>query len=381
LPLPGESGTVELIADVERVSDDEHHVTVKIRDTGIGIPADRQHNLFSPFVTVDPSFARKYGGTGLGLAICSKIVDMLGGQLAFDSKLGVGSTFWFSLPLEPADPIHLEARSKSEPALPDRPAQILLAEDNAINSLLTKSLLEKRGHTVDCVTNGIEAVEAAVKKGYDIILMDISMPEMDGIAATARIRETGETRTPIVALTAHAMKGDRQKLLAMGFDDYVAKPINIDVVSNVIARWTTAPNHEPVNARAELRDSSSSARREVTGPLIQLAAVTTLIDMLGPIEASSLATKFLEVTADRLDQLDDAIRSGDADIAERICHTVAGGSANFGAGKLGELALLADQKFRKGDREGAFTVARQLRPIGDATIAALHRRFTVQNTH
>jgi PAS domain S-box-containing protein len=374
-----EAGVVEVVASAEAISDLDHRFTVKVRDTGIGIPVERQHDLFSPFVTVDPSFARKYGGTGLGLAVCSRLVEMMGGNLAFESALGDGSTFWFTVPLEPADPLLLDTNPKLELALPARSTKVLLAEDNPVNSLLTKSLLEKLGHRVDCVENGIEAVEAAEKAHYDIILMDVSMPEMDGIAATARIREAGATQTPIVALTAHAMKGDRQKLLASGFDDYVAKPIDIDVVSNVISRWTALHDQAAVQRPAERRTQSMDSRRGVPGTIVQQAAVTTLVEMLGAKEASTLVEKFIEVTADRLAQLDQAIESDGAGDAERICHTIAGSSANFGADKLGQLALSADQKFRQGARDDALTDARQLRAIGEATIAALRRRFSTQD--
>ncbi|MBL4613960.1 MAG: PAS domain S-box protein, partial [Magnetovibrio sp.] len=217
-------GSVDIL--VKTVSGDypEHALQFSVCDTGIGIPAEKHADLFAEFTTLDPSYTRKYGGTGLGLAISKKLVDIMNGVVFFESAPGKGSTFHFVVPLIPADKPDTElGRHGEETGLePDRKLRILLAEDNPTNRMVAQSMLVKAGHHVDTAANGIEAVEAVQQRPYDAVLMDISMPEMDGIQATARIRELpdGKGNLPIIAMTAHAMVGDREGILATGMDDY-----------------------------------------------------------------------------------------------------------------------------------------------------------------
>ena len=200
-----------------------------VADTGIGIAAEKQALIFEAFAQADGSTTRHYGGTGLGLAIASQLVRQMGGRIWVESAVGAGTTFHFTalLPARPA--------SEARPAAPHPPVvraarglRILLAEDNAINRALAAALLEKRGHSVAHAADGREAVAAAAHEAFDLIFMDVQMPLLDGLEATRRIREaepgTGR-RTPIAAMTAHAMTGDRERCLAAGMDDYLSKPL------------------------------------------------------------------------------------------------------------------------------------------------------------
>jgi len=212
-------------------------LTFRVTDTGIGIPADKLAMIFEPFRQVDGSMSRRFGGTGLGLAIAATLVELMGGQIRVDSVPGAGSTFHVTLPM-----IAAAATVQTESAVsaavvaaarraagPVRGARVLVAEDNIVNQRVAAGLLTKRGHLVTVVGNGREAVAALRRGEFDIVLMDVQMPDMNGFEATAAIREwereTGH-RVRIVAMTAHAMSGDRERCLAAGMDGYLSKPID-----------------------------------------------------------------------------------------------------------------------------------------------------------
>jgi len=219
------------------------HFTVK--DTGIGVPPEMQEKIFAAFSQADGSMARRFGGTGLGLAICLRLVRMMGGQIWVESTPRHGSIFHFTVDLG----LQAESTAAPEKTAPaadaasdfstslTRPLRILLVEDNAVNRLLAQRLLQKRGFQVTIASNGKEAISATQAAEFDLILMDIQMPEMDGFEATAEIRKHESAigkHTPIIALTAHAMKEDRERCLAAGMDSYVTKPIRRDELFRAI---------------------------------------------------------------------------------------------------------------------------------------------------
>ena len=217
-----------------------------IEDSGIGIPPENKERLFQSFSQVDNSMTRKFGGTGLGLAICKKLVEMMGGQIWFESTIGSGSTFYFTLPYQLVEN-HAESTTALTASQSDNnfavemgstyPLRILLTEDNRINQKVATRILNRLGYQLDIAVNGLEAVEALRRQPYDLILMDIQMPEMDGIQATqAIIAEWGAERPYIVAMTANALKGDKERYLSAGLDDYVSKPIKVEALKEALMR-------------------------------------------------------------------------------------------------------------------------------------------------
>jgi PAS domain S-box-containing protein len=209
-----------------------------VSDTGMGIPEDKLAMLFRSFSQVDASTTRKYGGSGLGLAICQRLSRLMGGEISVESRFGMGSKFRVVIPYEPAEPLTTSAGmpTPDSPALdPKTPLRILVAEDNLVNQRLIARLVETMGCTADLTTNGKEALDAALAKPYDVILMDMQMPVMDGLEATRLLRSAG-SKAHIIALTANALEGDRESCLAAGMDDYLAKPIRRAEVAAALAK-------------------------------------------------------------------------------------------------------------------------------------------------
>jgi len=262
-----DSGEIGIHAELLNEATNVIQFRFTVHDTGIGMTIDQQHRLFESFTQVDGSSTRRHGGTGVGLAISKQLVELLGGEIGVSSEPGHGSRFWFTASFGKAEPEQL--RTPAKPAVlpkppvrpvaqklpasaPARPVQkpvpvashlrILLAEDNEINQRITLRLLEKLGVPADAVVNGREAVQALEKRKYDLVLMDCQMPEMDGFEATAivRSREVGN-HTPICALTANAMEGDRERCLAAGMDDYISKPVGLEKLQKAVDRWVHRP--------------------------------------------------------------------------------------------------------------------------------------------
>ena len=224
---------------------DAHHVRFEVADTGIGIDSTIGQML-DPFSQADVSTTRRYGGTGLGLAICRQLVELMGGSLGYTSEVGQGSTFWFEVPLPPRPaPVDEIAASGVAVTAAEAPGagRILLVDDSKMNQIVAKAMLERLGYEVDVAGNGGDAVLAATSAQYDVVLMDCLMPDMDGYEATEMIRRSeGPTRhTTIVALTASALTGDREKCLAAGMDDYLSKPLRPAVLETLLGRWVSQP--------------------------------------------------------------------------------------------------------------------------------------------
>jgi CheY-like chemotaxis protein len=206
-------------------------VRIEVRDTGIGISREKLPKLFEVFTQGDGSISRRFGGTGLGLAISRKLAEHMGGSLTVVSEEGVGSCFTLELPLaSDVGGVPRPSAKLSASSFVSRMLRVLVAEDNPINALVARTLLLREGHEVVLVGTGLGAVEASASSRFDLVLMDMQMPELDGLEATRRIRER-ESRNgghlPICALTANAMKGDIDRCLAAGMDDYLAKPVEL----------------------------------------------------------------------------------------------------------------------------------------------------------
>ena len=233
-------GEIRVSVKADRISEQQVELEFRVDDTGAGITTEQQARLFEEFWSGDQSANRGLVGTGLGLPICKRLVTMMGGDIGMESRPREGSSFWFRIPFGTVSAENPEPQTADARDVPEQlSGRILLAEDNPTNQMIFQAMLGKLGLSVDIVGNGLEAVDAMKSRPYDVVLMDISMPEMDGIEATHRIREfeSGKSRTPIIALTAHAMRGDREKFLAEGLDDYLEKPVNRAALAVCVARW------------------------------------------------------------------------------------------------------------------------------------------------
>jgi PAS domain S-box-containing protein len=233
-----DKGRISVRVSLKSTDDDLHVIGIEVEDSGIGIPDPVADTLFEKFTQADGSTTRRFGGTGLGLAICRQLVTMMGGEIGVRQSAEGGSVFYFTLRCLPgsqsaisadgAVPV-IESGSAAKPSgATARDLNVLVAEDNAINQLLIKTMLEKDGHRVELANNGMEAVDSVMRSDFDLIMMDVNMPEMDGLTATHRIRSLPRPKSdiPIIALTANAMLGDRDKMIQAGMNDYVSKPID-----------------------------------------------------------------------------------------------------------------------------------------------------------
>ena len=302
-------GSVRLLARVDSAGADELSCQFAVRDTGIGIPLDKQSTVFAPFLQADSSTTRVYGGSGLGLTISARLVELMGGRLWLESQPGAGTTFYFTLKLRlqpaasTAAPAAAAAPGRAAPVA--APLRVLLVEDNRINRKLAKTVLDKRGHVTVAVEQGADALQELEHGSFDVVLMDLQMPHMDGLEATRAIRRAERAagrRVPVIALTAHASADDRARCLQAGMDGFLAKPLHPAALLDAVERAARAPAPVPAIDRETLLERLGCD----PGLLHEIAG------MLGEESGKLLAA----VRA--------AIRSGDAAQLDRELHSLRG---------------------------------------------------------
>mgnify|MGYP000862509771 CR=1 FL=1 len=333
-----EHGSVEVLGSHRALDGTDIELRFEVRDSGVGIPDEAQEKLFNRFTQADSSISRKYGGTGLGLAICKQLAELMGGQIGLESALGRGSIFWFTIRCAVASPPrehHADCPPRGAESTA-RTLRILVAEDNPVNQFLAKAILEKHGHVVDVVANGLEAIEALRTAPYDLVLMDIQMPEMDGMSATRIIRKSPGpvAGIPIIALTANAIDGQRDEYMAAGMDDYLSKPFEAHQLYAVIARWTDA------RAPRVSADAQEPAVQRMEGPTLSLDA---LRGNVGPSGLKHVIGIYLKNAPGDIEALGQAMRDGDVALARRKAHSLKSGSANLGASDLAGLMKQVEQ--------------------------------------
>ncbi len=316
-----------------------HWLSFGVSDTGMGIPPENQETVFQSFEQADGSVSRRYGGAGLGLAICRELSGLMGGYISVDSAPGKGSTFTLTLPFSPGDPAALEQPIRAACAdtedLP--PLTILLAEDAHLNRELAVALLDEMGHRTLVAATGKEALDILGREKVDLVLMDVQMPEMDGITATQAIRESRDLAVspdvPVVALTAHAQKADRERLLKAGMDAYVAKPFRrgdlMQAMAEVLARTGRAcPLAEkPPERPAAVVLDMAMALNGVDGNRKLLVRLQKMFADDSPRDLSNLRS---------------ALAAGDREEARRLAHLIKGTAATVGAARASAAAARAE---------------------------------------
>lgn len=326
-------------------SETSTHATIRftVKDNGIGIPAEAHSRLFQPFTQVDGSTIRKYGGTGLGLSISKRLVELMEGTIGFESAVGKGSTFWFELPLEKhaqlnigkvADPesraYETDNRTHSLNENSERQLNALLVEDNEISQIVMATMLRHLRCRVDLATNGREAVQLFQAATYDLVFMDCHLPEIDGWEATFQIRqmERAGADTPIIALTADALEGDKERCFAAGMNDYMPKPIKLRNLAGMIEKWSSKKKPSmtlPANKLKEVPGTPQIIDSERLDELRQL----------GEGDGGGLLGKFIEIflrtTPPLFAQLREAVDKERPLDVVRIAHALKNSSSNIGA--------------------------------------------------
>ncbi|MDY7227286.1 ATP-binding protein [Hyalangium rubrum] len=348
----------EVVVRVEKLSEEAHGVGCRfsVRDTGIGITAQQLPRLFQSFFQADSSVTRKYGGTGLGLAISKRLVELMGGQIGVDSEYGQGSCFWFQLPLAKA----LPGEERAEPRVPPahlRGARLLLVEDNRLNQEVAIHFLRRAGVGVDVATQGAEALERLARGAYDAVLMDCHMPLMDGYEATRRIRAMpGLSELPIIAMTANALEGDRERSLAAGMNDHLSKPIDAQKLYQTLGRWLAQRSRQEASPRVP-SDVGDSRKLEQPDPR-HVNMEGALLNLDGDVGLyRKVAELFLGEAPNYLEQLRVASTRGDSEAAIRAVHNLKSLAASVGAHSLRDHARALESAAKAAEAPGLVGVS------------------------
>ena len=323
----------------------------EVRDTGIGIPADKQGILFNAFSQMDASTTREYGGSGLGLAISKKLVDAMGGEIGVESREDVGSLFWFEIPLERGK-VSASQVMERRALVASAPRRVLLAEDVELNRVLIAEMLRAHGHDVAVAENGQEAVALAGQEAFDVVLMDVQMPVMDGVEATRRIRRLPPPAgaVPILALSANVIPEDQDRYLAAGMNGVLTKPIDWPQLFDALAQ------HGPAGL---------GAAEHAGDPPLDTAIFERLQRVQGKGDLSAKLTEiFIRDTARRLDELREAVRRADAPSVAQTAHAIKGSAANLGAQTMVQVCAAIEANAKADDLGTAL-----------ARINALQREF------
>lgn len=349
-----ETGGISVIASLDPKGED--YVRIAVADTGVGIPRDRQQGLFREFEQIRRADRSHETGTGLGLAISKRIVEAMGGKIGLQSQEGVGSTFWFSVPLlKSCETPAPAAEGASAPSHGfGRPLSVLVAEDNTANQIVTRALLEKFGHSVEIANNGREALAALDRRAFDVVLMDVNMPVMDGLTATATIRDRtdGAARIPIIALTAHAFSEEHDRVMTAGMDDFLTKPIEPQRLALTLKRWGEATEPQK-GAPPRLAEAGAppieSSLDSVQTSLLDTAYLASMEEAVGPEAVAQMLQAAADNLKPSLQRLQEAAETSNTDDMAKAAHILRGTAGTIGAVTLMEAAEVAELAARAGE--------------------------------
>lgn len=367
-----ERGSVEL-----RIAPEAGRIHFSVRDTGIGMDPVALARLFKPFSQADDSVTRKYGGTGLGLTISKELIEAMGGSIEVESAPGVGTVFWFWLPLQAADAVEPgsvqdEGRAGSAGKLADLvPGKVLIVDDNRVNLQLASAMLDRLGLAHELADNGATALCRLAEADFALVLMDMEMPEMDGITATQRLRaretEAGAPRLPVIAMTANALQEDRERCFAAGMDGYIAKPVSLSALQGELRRLFADKRFV-----APAVPSAVPVPTVVAGPVYDRAAALAMLGDESLLD--EVAGMFITDVPGYLAELDAAFAAGDAERLTRAAHTVKGLFATFVSPKGQAIAAQLEQTARKDDLAACAVLIAPVRSHAEALAAALAQK-------
>ncbi|WP_051278835.1 PAS domain S-box protein [Chitinilyticum aquatile] len=376
-----EKGEIRVLIRLLERRGDEIMLHFAVIDTGIGLTEAQCARLFESFAQADASITRKHGGTGLGLAIAKMLAGLMGGEVGVESSPGRGSTFWFTARLGGC----VVEAAPVEPKEPDMPAfgaalagrRVLLVEDNELNQQVASELLRAAGVQVEVAGNGALAVELVRSRRYDLILMDMQMPVMDGLAATRMIRsEAASAQLPIIAMTANAMSQDRERCLAAGMNDHLAKPFEPEALHAMLAKWLVAP------AGGSVADGNGTPVAQPLAPIDGLDQQAGLRRVLGDAAIyTRLLRMFLAGQTSIMNELQAALAAGERETACRMAHTLKGSAGTIGAGRI-QAAAAELERMLGGDVE-SIDVSPQLAELADElaqVLPALQAALPVETT-
>ena len=344
---------------------------IHVEDTGIGMTPEQQGRIFESFVQADSSTTRKFGGTGLGLSISRRLAEAMGGSLTVSSVAGQGSTFSVCVPVgqdqmvDLVTPQELEQAanrrnteaSKSLQRLPDVP--ILVVDDGPSNRQLIQLVLTRAGARVECVENGLQAIEAIERSGFDLVFMDMQMPVLDGMSATKRLRDSG-CEIPIVALTGNAMKGDREKYLAGGCDDFLSKPVNIDQLLQCAVSFVGV-GEETEEATPITKANSVTIDPDETSDSLSAPLYSEL--PMDDHEFREVVADFIDRLGDRMDLIESALESGEFDVVMKEAHWLKGSGGTVGFPDLSTSAAELEKAAKQTDKEIANGILRDINAL------------------